>query len=198
MPFTVDARGLPCPQPVIRTRNAMREADDIITLVSAADQVANVQRLAERAGWRVQVERREDGYALHLTKGQAVAEPEVTPEMTVCATPRPTIVVVPCDHMGRGDAELGLILMRSFFHTLTETDPLPHTIIFYNTGVKLAVEGSPILEDLHTLQDKGVQILVCGTCLGYYNLKDRLAAGVISNMYTIAEMLLDADHIITL
>ncbi|MBC7238736.1 MAG: sulfurtransferase TusA family protein, partial [Chloroflexi bacterium] len=58
MPLEVDARGLPCPQPVIRTRNAMREADEVITLVSAEDQVANVRRLAEKAGWHVEVEPR--------------------------------------------------------------------------------------------------------------------------------------------
>jgi selenium metabolism protein YedF len=88
--------------------------------------------------------------------------------------------------------------MRAFFHTLTETQALPKTIIFYNTGARLAVEGSPILDDLRILTAKGCEILVCGTCLGYYNLKERLAVGTISNMYTIAELLLSAGHVVTL
>jgi selenium metabolism protein YedF len=198
MAVTIDARGLPCPQPVIRTKNAMREANKVITLVSATDQVSNVQRLAERAGWQVQVERHEGGYAIHMTKGAATVEPQISPDVATCAMPRPTVVVVPCDYMGRGDVELGTILVRAFFHTLTEVEPLPNTIVFYNAGVKLAVEGSPILDDLRALEAKGVSILACGTCLGYYNLKERLGVGVISNMYTIAELLLDADHTITL
>ncbi len=196
---TIDARGLPCPQPVILTRNAMREAQELTVLVTGRDQVTNVSRLAEKAGWQTQLEQRPDGYAIHLVKGQEpVAEPELTTDLTSCDISRRTVVVAASDQMGRGDDELGAILVRAFFHTLTESNSLPGTIIFYNTGVKLAAEGSPILDDLRDLQGKGVEILACGTCLGYFNLKERLAVGTISNMYTISETLLGAAHIVTL
>jgi selenium metabolism protein YedF len=195
----VDARGLPCPQPVILTKNAMREADEVTTLVTGADQVANVRRLAEKAGWDVTVTREDQGLAVHMLKGKVTSEPELTPDLTVCQVPETgTVVVVPSERMGRGEDELGGILIRSFFHALGEVEPLPKTIIFYNTGVKLAVEGSPILDDLHLLERKGVEILVCGTCLGYFSLKEKIAAGTISNMYTIAETQFDAHHVITL
>jgi selenium metabolism protein YedF len=201
MVSTVDARGLACPQPVILTRNAMREAQEIVTLVDGADQVDNVRRLAEKAGWQVTSERQGAGYAVHMIKGVVETLPELTPDLMVCSTPQPTaatVLVVPSEQMGRGEPELGAILIRTFFHTLTETQPLPKTIIFYNMGVKLAVEGSPVLDDLRALAAKGSEILVCGTCLGYFNLKEQLAVGTISNMYTIAEMLLNAGHILTL
>ena len=195
---TVDARGMPCPQPVILTKKAMSEAEEIVTLVSGEDQVANVRRLAERAGWQVSVERREDAFALHLTRGQVTSEPEVTPELAVCTTPgRTTVLLISSDQMGRGEAELGAILIRTFFHTLTESQPLPQTIIFYNSGVKLVVEDSPILDNLRALEAKGIELLACGTCLGYYNLKERIAVGSISNMYAIAETLLSADRVLT-
>jgi selenium metabolism protein YedF len=200
MATTVDARGLACPQPVILTRNAMREAEDVITLVDGADQVDNVRRLAEKAGWQATAERQGAGYAVHMTKGTVADLPELTPDLMVCSVSQPAapVLVVPGEQMGRGEPELGAILIRAFFHTLTETQPLPKTIIFYNTGVKLTVEGSPILDDLRTLAAKGAEILVCGTCLGYYSLKERLAVGTISNMYTIAETLLSAGHVVTL
>jgi selenium metabolism protein YedF len=203
MVHTVDARGLPCPQPVILTRNAMRVADEIVTLVSGADQVENVRRLAEKAGWQVTAERQADAYAVHLRKGAAaVAEPEITPDLEQsCALPptaRAAVVVVPSEQMGRGEAELGGVLMRAFFHTLLEVQPLPRAVVFYNSGVKLVANDSPILEDLRALQSQGVELLVCGTCVNYYNLKERLGAGIISNMYAIAELLLSADHLITL
>jgi selenium metabolism protein YedF len=198
MVTTVDARGMPCPQPVILTKKAMREAEEVITLVSGEDQVGNVRRLAERAGWQVTVEKREDAYAVHLTKGQATVEPQVTPDLTVCSLPtKNTVLVVSSDQMGRGDPELGAILVRTFFHTLAEGEQLPNTIIFYNSGVKLAVEGSPVLEDLRALEAMGIELLACGTCLGYYNLKERITVGTISNMYTIAEKLLSADCTVT-
>lgn len=196
MPVTVDARGLACPQPVILTRNAMRESDQVTTLVSALDQVENVRRLAERAGWVVTVTPADPGHAIYLTKGHAPREPEVTPDIAVCAprTGPGRVLVLASDQIGRGEAELGFILMRSFLYTLQQIEPRPDTLILMNSGVKLAVEGSPVLSDLQTLQENGLQILVCGTCLDYFQIKHRIAAGIISNMYTIAETILSAGQ----
>jgi len=192
---TIDARGLPCPQPVILARNAMREGTAFTILVSAQEQVNNVRRLAEKAGWQTQVESREGEFAVQVHPSGETLPSQA--EQNAPKTERPTVLVVSSEHMGRGEEELGEILIRAFFHTLNEVDPLPNTIVFYNSGVKLAVEGSPILEDLQALETKGVEILVCGTCLGYFELKDRLAVGEISNMYSIAETLLSAGHIIS-
>jgi selenium metabolism protein YedF len=109
------------------------------------------------------------------------------------------VLTVPSQVMGRGDTEeLGQILVRSFFHTLGEVEPLPDTIIFFNSGVKLVAEGSPVLEDLQALSERGIHILACGTCLGYFGLKEKIAVGEVSNMYTIAETLLGAERVVNL
>ncbi len=109
------------------------------------------------------------------------------------------VLTIPSQVMGRGDSEeLGEILIRSFFHTLGEVEPLPDTVIFFNSGVKLVVEGSEVLEDLRGLQDQGVKILACGTCLGHYGLKEKVAIGEVSNMYAIAETLLRAEKVVSL
>jgi selenium metabolism protein YedF len=195
--ITIDARGLACPQPVILTRNAMREATEVVTLVSQRDQVDNVSRLAERAGWQVTFEQAEEGWTIQMTQGETADEPELTPDLTACppaAAQRRQVVLLSSDKIGDGDPELGAILMRSFLYTLGALEPFSETLILLNAGVKLAVEGSPVLEDLRTLEGEGVQILACGTCLDYYDLTERLAVGIISNMYTIAETLLAADH----
>ncbi|MHB1317306.1 MAG: sulfurtransferase-like selenium metabolism protein YedF [Anaerolineae bacterium] len=196
MPVTVDARGLPCPQPVILTRNAMRQSDQVTTLVSAADQVDNVRRLAERAGWEVSVATIEDGLAVHMSKGHTAREPEITPDLAICAPGSGTgrVLVLASDQIGRGEPELGKLLVRSFLHTLLEVSPRPDTLILMNAGVKLAIEGSPVLADLLVLQEDGLQILACGTCLDYYQVKSRIAVGIISNMYTIAETILSAEQ----
>ena len=110
----------------------------------------------------------------------------------------PIVLVLSSEHMGHGDEELGHILIRSFLHTLGEVEPRPHTIVLFNSGVKLAVEGSPVLEDLHALAKNGVAILVCGTCLGHYGLKEKLAVGQVSNMYSIAENMLGACRVVNL
>ena len=107
------------------------------------------------------------------------------------------VLLVPSDIVGRDDRELGEILIRSFAHTLAEVEPRPDTAIFLNTGVRLVVQGSPVLEDLLTLEQRGTKILACGTCLGHFELKERLAVGEISNMYTIAETLLRAQKVVS-
>jgi selenium metabolism protein YedF len=100
--------------------------------------------------------------------------------------------------MGRGDDELGRVLLRSYLHTLTEITPRPDVLIFFNSGVMLAVEGSPALDDLRALAAQGVKLLLCGTCVGHFGLKDKVAVGEISNMYAISETLLRAHKVISL
>jgi len=79
----------------------------------------------------------------------------------------------------------------------TDASPRPDTMIFFNTGVKLTVEGSDVLDDLQSLEKKEIEILVCGTCLDYFKLKDKIAVGHISNMYTITEIMLSASRLVT-
>jgi selenium metabolism protein YedF len=197
MSKVVDARGLPCPQPVILTRNAMQESDAVTTIVDNETARQNVTRMAEKAGATVQVEQRADGIYLHVSGGRKRQEEEVACEATTVGGP--LVLVVPGEFMGRGEHdELGQVLIRGFFHTLGEVQPLPERIIFFNGGVKLVALGSPVLEDLQGLRDRGVEILACGTCLGYYGLKEQVAVGEISNMYTIAETLLGAGKVISL
>jgi len=83
----------------------------------------------------------------------------------------PTVALVPSEGMGRGDDELGTILIRAFLHTLNEVEPLPATMIFINAGVKLTVDGSPVLEDLQALERRRVNMLACSTCLGHFEFE---------------------------
>jgi selenium metabolism protein YedF len=110
----------------------------------------------------------------------------------------PMVVAISSNTMGRGDDELGQVLLRSYLHTLTEIAPRPDTLIFLNSGVKLATEGSQSLDDLRMLADQGVQILLCGTCLGHFDLKEHVAVGEISNMYAISETILRANKVVNL
>jgi len=193
----VDARGLACPQPVIRTRQAMQEGDQVVALVDNEAALSNVSRMAEKAGWRVDVSRQGDDYRIALAKGEGV-QPKPLPLGRAEPSSDPLVLVVSADKMGRGEAELGQILIRGFFHALGEVEPQPQTMILFNTGVRLACEGSPVLEDLSALAAAGVEILVCGTCLNYFQLKERLAAGRVSNMYEIAETMLRAGKLVHL
>jgi len=160
----------------------------------------NVARFGEGQGCTVQVEENGADCFVHLARplGMPGASDPAHPAPGAAPAQGPIVVVLPADEMGRGDSRLGQVLIRSFLHTLGEVQPRPATIICFNGGVRLAVEGSQVLEDLRMLEAQGVQILVCGTCLDYFGLKARIRAGQISNMYTIAETLLAAGRVVSL
>ncbi len=106
------------------------------------------------------------------------------------------VLYLASDRMGEGSEELGQLLIRSYLYTLTQADALPRTILLVNGGVRLALEESPVLGYLQELVQKGVTLLACGTCLDYFEAKERLAAGQVSNMYDIAEELARAPKVI--
>lgn len=106
-----------------------------------------------------------------------------------------TIMVISQNVIGN-DVALGEILMKSFFGVLAESDALPDTIIFYNSAVKLCVEEGQILDDIKLIESKGVEILSCGTCLGHYEMKEKLQVGKVSNMYDIVAKQMNAKTII--
>jgi selenium metabolism protein YedF len=194
----VDCRELACPQPVIRTRQALKQSGRVTSIVDNETAAQNVTRMAEKEGYSVGVEKKEDGIYLSLSKAVRAQTDVEAAESVPERTSGPLVILIAGDAIGRGDGELGGILTRSFLHTLNEVEPLPDTIIFLNAGVKLTVTGSSVLEDLDTLAQKGVEILACGTCLGHFGLKDKVAVGEISNMYSIAESLLGAGRVVAL
>ena len=193
MTRVVDARNLSCPQPVILTRQALEEADGVVTIVDNDAARENVSRLGQNQGLEVAVEEREDGTYLTLTR-ESAGQPEVQP-----VTAQDTIILIGSDRLGRGgNTQLGSLLMHSFLNTLGAFNTRPSSIIFMNDGVKLVTEDSTAIGELKQLEEQGVEILACGTCLSYLKLTDRLAVGRVSNMYDLADIMLRAGKVITL
>lgn len=112
------------------------------------------------------------------------------------ATPQ-TVVVLNAETMGRGDDALGAKLTGSFLRTLASLERPPDALIFYNAAVRLLAPGSPHLEALRTLDDAGVDLLACVTCLEHWALTERLALGQVSNMREIVQRTLAAAKVIT-
>ena len=106
------------------------------------------------------------------------------------------VLLITSDKLGHGDDELGSILMKSFINVIAVGSKLPEKVIFYNSAVNLTLKDTPCIEDLKNLEENGTEIFVCGTCADYYNIKEKMAAGKISNMKTIAEILQNAVKII--
>jgi selenium metabolism protein YedF len=193
----VNARGLACPQPVVLAKQAIETNEQVKVIVDDETALENVKRLGSKQGCDVQVEKKNDGtYEINLTRKAGTNEESVALCGEASAASGPFVLVISADTMGRGNDELGYVLIRAFLHTVCLQKEKPDVMIFYNTGVKLTVQGSEVLEDLKQLESEGVQLLVCGTCLNYFEIKDKLAAGTVSNMYDIVETMNRAGRLI--
>jgi selenium metabolism protein YedF len=197
MSEAVDARGLACPEPVVRTRSALKKGvQELEVLVDNPTARDNVCRFASSQGCRVEVE--EEGEVFRIAISRATEEAGTPEETATGEAGARSVVVLSADVMGRGEHELGKILLKALLNTLAESDPLPWRMVLFNRGALLAVEGEDTVEALLNLSRLGVEILVCGTCLDFFGLKDKLAVGTVSNMYDILTTMLAATNSVTI
>jgi len=109
-----------------------------------------------------------------------------------------TTLLITRKGMGEADPALQTKLIQTYFKLIDESDALPGVICFYAEGVHLVVAGSPVLESLHSLEAKGVRLVICNTCLNFYGLADQVAVGIHGGMTDIIEAQRRAAKVITL
>lgn len=207
MEKTVNALGLACPLPVVETKKAleaMTEAGTITVLVDNEIAVQNVSRFAGSKQLNVKSEKissKEFHIIIEVGADKLGASAEGTVEEAepVCVMDgrrKGLVVAIGSNQMGNGAEALGKSLMKAFVFALTKQDYLPETILCFNSGASLTCEGSDSLADLKELEAQGVEILTCGTCLDFYNLKEKLAVGGVTNMYVIVEKMEKASLVV--
>lgn len=198
----IDARGQPCPKPLIATKNALN--DDTIgeifsILIDNETSKENVERFLKDNNIKFQTSKTEDSFIITVSKSGKII---ISSPEEYCTVPVKKeengkhVICIKNDKMGFGPDELGSILIKGFINTIKEIKPLPEKIIFYNTGVNLTVKDSQVINSLTELEEMGTTILVCGTCADYFNIKKKVAVGTISNMYDITESLTKASKVI--
>ena len=196
----VDAVGQACPMPVVLAIQALKELNGDGTLEVHVDNEIAIQNLTRMAASRnltaVAQKIDEKHFVVRIDAVGALAPAEEPAPACIPDLRQHTVVAVGSAAMGQGSDELGAILMKGFLYALTQQERLPDTILCYNGGATIPVEGSVSLEDLQTLEAMGVEILTCGTCLNYHGLTDKLAVGAVTNMYDIVEKLTKAGKVI--
>jgi selenium metabolism protein YedF len=185
---------------VILARKALAEGGFDVLEITVDDPASreNLLKFAAYAKCQVEEQRAEGAQTcLRLTPSGAPSSPA-----REALAPTPTqpggqaaVVLLATDGIGQGDPNLARLLMRGFVYTLTESDHVPRRLLLMNSGVKLAVEGSESLANLKKLEERGVEIISCGTCLEFYKLTSALAVGGITNMYEIAGHLLEGPTV---
>ncbi len=193
----VNALGEACPIPVVKANKALSGmAEGVLEVhVDNAVAVENVKRMAAQKNLNAEVQEIDaKHFVVSMTVNGAVAADAECPSCTPMGGD--LVVAVDTEIMGRGSDELGKNLLKGFIYAVSQLEVLPKTMLFYNGGAHLTAEGSDSLEDLKAMEEHGVEILTCGTCLNHYGLSDKLAVGSVTNMYTIVEKLAAAGKVI--
>lgn len=196
MIIEIDARGLACPKPVINTKKELDKIESGIVVTTVDNDIAkeNILKLANSLGCETNIIKEEANLiSIEIKKGENVIIEEKKDNSL-----DDTCVFISSDKMGSGNDELGNVLIKGFIYTLTETKPYPKSILLVNGGVRLSADNEATIENLKILEEAGVEILSCGTCLDYYGLKENLQVGTVTNMYTIVDILKNSSNTISI
>lgn len=199
----IDARGLDCPAPVIQTKAVVDKdkSNSVKVIIDNAASQQNVKLFLESQGFQTMLE--QDG-SDYLVMGISASEPMEKPKLSTRLSAerqsdeKKIMVMCATDRIGFGDDKLGQKLMANFLSTLKEMGNDLWRLIFVNNGVKLSIEGSNVLDDLREFEDRGIKILVCGTCLNHFNLLEKKQVGETTNMLDIVTSMQLADKVINI
>lgn len=193
----LDCTKLQCPQPVIMTKKELESMGEGVVEVKVDNITAkeNLLKLAASKGLAVDIEQNGSDYKIKIIKGdgEVPKEEKVVKESSKVSSGE-EVVLITSEFLGKGNDDLGKILMKGFIYTLSETVPYPSKIMLINSAAKLSSENPETAENLKKLEENGVKIMTCGTCLDFYNLKESLKAGTVANMYDIVEALKETEN----
>jgi selenium metabolism protein YedF len=198
---TIDAKGKQCPLPLIMTKKALNEIADNETLVVLIDNetsAKNVKRFLEENNFKVNFEELGNEFKIIVNKTSEIPESSHVEEFCEIEVPKNQnyVIAFQKNQLGEGSEELGEILIKGFINTVPEIENKPNTLIFLNSGIFLALKDSPVIESLKKLENLGIDIHVCGTCLDYFKKKNEIVVGKVSNMYDILDSLSKASKVI--
>jgi selenium metabolism protein YedF len=203
MKRSIDGRTLPCPQPVIKVKQAFDEGGfrELEVLVDNQAAVENITRFAENSGHNILSVSEDSNISTIIIENlddEILTAPETEKAEKILSSGNDAAkIFINSSTIGTGEQKLGEKLMEAFIYTLTEMDRKPRHILFMNSGVKVTVEGSSSIQNLRDLERSGVELLICGACLDYYGIKDKLEVGKVSNMYEIATILTGEGNTVT-
>ena len=209
MEFELDARGLACPEPVLKTKAAIEQPGITVVRVQVDNDAAveNVSRFLTYQGYQVSVDSMVDGSVVEGIKEKSDEESSGNPKAgaasktgagSKASDTQKIVVMIGSRTFGEGDDVLGQKLMLSFIKTLKEMGEDLWRLIFVNGGVHFAIEGAELLPDLVDIEAQGTTILVCGTCLNHFDILEKKRVGQTTNMLDIVTAMQLADKVISM
>lgn len=194
----IDAKGKNCPMPVIMAKKEIDAGVKFFEIeVDNKIAVENLKKLANSQGFTTTIEENNGNFKVNFSNGCEECE-EVLAKVEGKKPLGNWTIFVNKEIIGAGNDELGKSLMKMFIYTISEGEDLPKSILFMNGGVKVPTLNGQAIEHLKVLEDKGIELLVCGACLNFYGLEEKLEVGKISNMYDITNAMKEASKVITI
>lgn len=195
----VDLKGQACPLPIILTKKEIsnsQQGDVIEVVLDNEVSKCNLEMYLKEIGVVFTQQSFDQEHRIRFSVGNTdLLQEDQSPACGIKSRKLEDYVIVfGSDQMGRGDTDLGKLLVRSYINALKELDTLPQKILFYNSGVKLLSQQSDTADSLKELYEMGVDIIGCGVCIEYYKIV--LGAGRISNMFVIGNSVASALKVI--
>ena len=192
----IDCTNLDCPMPVIKAKQFLEENENIILDVVVDNNVAvqNLERLAKSLSLKSKSSKDGNNFVVSIEKKETIQNDE----NKMIVTQENQTILIRTNILGYGNDDLGATLMKGFIFTLTQSKPFPKKVMFLNSGVKLTSENEETIKNLKVLEENGVEIVSCGACLDFYNLKESVKVGSIGNMYDIVDSLNKSTNKLTI
>jgi len=186
--------------PLIETKKALKESrigDDLVVEVDNQTSFNNLSHFLNDNGLPYEYTHQDSVYQIKFkAKELQIKNADQKAEIKPKANIGDYTIILSSSTMGSGNDDLGKLLLKGFINTIEQLDTLPQEIICYNSGVTLAIKGSNTAKSLKTIENQGVKILLCGTCVDFFGLKDNLEVGSITNMLYIAAKLASESRIV--
>ncbi|MCA1927759.1 MAG: sulfurtransferase-like selenium metabolism protein YedF [Calditerrivibrio sp.] len=197
----VDARGKSCPTPVIMTKKKLEEIVEGTFTVIVDNEVSktNVVKFLQSQGIYHEVENKDGYFYINVVKGYSccITTSEKQQVEQTEKSKNNIVVFISSESLGNEELTLGKILMTGFLGNIKEMETKPSTIIFVNTGVYLTTVNEDTVSILNNLIDNyNVEVLSCGRCLEYFGIVDKLKTGGVTDAYTVAKKMFEADKVI--
>lgn len=199
----VDTKGQPCPAPLIAAKKALNETPDggsFIILTDNKTSFDNLRRFLSDNNAKFTSSESAGTWEMTVTKISGKAE--MTKAEVYCSGEIPHftkgnfVIAFSSDKMGDGDDDLGHLLIANFIKAIKDLDVMPSRMVFYNKGVFLGSVDSPVAPYLREIENMGVELFLCGTCIKHYSLDEKIKTGSVSNMFEIAQIMASAGSVI--
>ena len=192
----LDCTNLDCPMPVIKAKQFLEENENIVLDVIVDNNVAvqNLEKLAKSLSLKSKSSKDGNNFVVSIEKKETIQNDE----NKMVVTQENQTILIRTNILGYGNDDLGATLMKGFIFTLTQLKPFPKKVMFLNSGVKLTSENEETIKNLKVLEENGVEIVSCGACLDFYNLKESVKVGSIGNMYDIVDSLNKSTNKLTI